>query len=186
MDEYSKYYVATPDVDGNDTVDLVTSTGTRLTVYSGQGEFQFAEIENHVGTGLGAKWVSHERVDGDGIADLVGVSTDNQINVYPGVLNTTAVEPTWASGAEAVEIVPSVVGPNAEGCWFAAKGARASEFEVFDLRGRRVTLVTGRAYVGNEVRGLWRLGAGNSRPAAGVYLVRLGDRGPTGRVTILR
>lgn len=182
------YNLIVLDLNGDGLLDLATGNGFWTKVYRGNGDFTFTEVDVYGAPGFGGRWISHGDATGDAVRDLVGMGSGSQsrINVYPGLLSTTAVEVAWSGGSDEVKIVPSVVGPNAAGCWFAAEGTRAGQFEVFDLRGRRVAVVAGQASSGSEVRGRWRLGAGTARPSAGVYLVRLGDRGPTGRVIILR
>lgn len=101
-------YLTVADWDGDGNMDFATGNGGFTRVYQGDGNFGFTPIQVYSGTSLGGKWIHHGRVDGDATVDLVGVSATNRINVYPGLLSTTAVEVAWSGGSDEVKIVPDV------------------------------------------------------------------------------
>lgn len=185
VDEYAKYFVLAADLDHNGTVDLVTSSGARLTVHNGLGGFQYTQIQEYVGTNAGARWVGLGTTDGDSRADLVGVSTSGAINVFPGLLTpSSSADEASPRFSQKISVVPNVLSREQQKCVLTGPGTQATSFDLFDALGRRVTSVRATPDGFGGLRGEWTVGGGAERPAPGVYFVRLGD-GPTGKLTLI-
>ncbi|MCC7141374.1 MAG: VCBS repeat-containing protein [Candidatus Eisenbacteria bacterium] len=191
LDDWNDY-LTVADWDGDGNMDFATGNGGFTRVYQGDGNFGFTPIQVYSGTSLGGKWIHHGRVDGDATVDLVGVSATNRINVYPGLLSTTAVEGPVRGTERMIRVVPSVIGRDTHACRFAlpastvVRAGSETSFEVVDLAGRRVATVPGIRSGAEEIGGTWEIGRNEQRPVTGVYFVRLGEGGPSGRVIVVR
>ncbi|MBK8231384.1 MAG: VCBS repeat-containing protein [Candidatus Eisenbacteria bacterium] len=179
------FYTTSHDFDGDEVLDLGVGNGGVTRIYSGSGSFDFNVVQLYAGAASAAIWVQAAKCNNDDLVDVVGVSATNSVNVYPRVSATSTAESGATLQAGRLGVMPSVIGAQDDHCTFIAPATGENMFEVFDIRGRMVAVIKAGRSGSQDVRGVWRWGEGDSRPSPGVYLVRLGEEGPTGRVTVV-
>jgi hypothetical protein len=175
--------LARGDIDGDGDVDLMMTTvagGAAVYLNDGLGSFS---VEPRIGISWGPWDPVYEDVTGDGIGDLVAITSDGLsglgrfLGVLPGTAGTVSVGEPRGPGA-ACPIRLSRVHPNPMGGTPARVTLRVSETNhvvvgLYDVMGRRV-----RAIYAGEVTG----GAEQtfefepSELASGVYFVRAAGR----------
>jgi hypothetical protein len=175
--------LAQGDVDGDGDTDLMmTTVAGGVAVYRNDGLGNFS-VEPRIGISWGPWDLVYEDVTGDGIGDLVAITSDGLsglgrfLGVVPGTAGTVLVgEPRDPGAASPIRL--SRVHPNPMGGTPARVTLRASETNrvvvgLYDVTGRRVRPL----YAGEVTGGAEQVFALDpSELASGVYFVRASGR----------
>ncbi len=181
--ENDGWYLTLFDVDQDGKTDLATGLA-HSAVHAGLGGFAFLETQYFAGQG--ALWITHGRFTADQREDLIGIDPQDGIAVFPRLEGTASIAGEPRSTLGTIRAEPSTVVTGTPICKFTGSAVGGGVFELFSVDGREILRLPGVQTGEGGTVANWDLAIHGRRAAPGVYLIRLGEGGPTGRVTVIR